>query len=84
MLNDHYVFIMFHVTYDIIVQTLSQFMPSIIGKVLCWQYILNQPYPRYNPNLTHQLNPGDLFPLSCAEPDLGVNPESPRIPTTST
>jgi hypothetical protein len=33
MLNDHYVFIMFHVTYDIIVQTLSQLMPSIIGNV---------------------------------------------------
>jgi hypothetical protein len=33
MLNDHYVFIMFHITYDIIVQTLSQFIPSIIGNV---------------------------------------------------
>jgi hypothetical protein len=33
MLNDHYVFIMFHITYDIIIQTLSQFMPSIIGNV---------------------------------------------------
>jgi hypothetical protein len=33
MLNDHYVFIMFHITYDIIVQTLSQFMPSIIWNV---------------------------------------------------
>jgi hypothetical protein len=33
MLNDHYVFIMFHITYDIIVQILSQFMPSIIRKV---------------------------------------------------
>jgi hypothetical protein len=33
MLNDHYVFIMFHITYDIIVQTLSQFMPSIIGNL---------------------------------------------------
>jgi hypothetical protein len=33
MLNDHYVFVMFHITYDIIVQTLSQFMPSIIGNV---------------------------------------------------
>jgi hypothetical protein len=30
MLNDHFVFIMFHVTYNIIVQTLSQFKPSII------------------------------------------------------
>jgi hypothetical protein len=51
---------------------------------VCWQYRLNQPYPRSNPNLTHQLNPGNLFSLSCAELDLGVNPESPRIPTTST
>jgi hypothetical protein len=33
MLNDPYVFIMFHITYDIIVQTLSQFMPSIIGNL---------------------------------------------------
>jgi hypothetical protein len=33
MLNDHYVFIMFHITYDIIIQTLSQFMPSIIRNV---------------------------------------------------
>jgi hypothetical protein len=33
ILNDHYVFIMFHITYDIILQTLSQFMPSIIGNV---------------------------------------------------
>jgi hypothetical protein len=33
MMNDHYVFIMFHITYDIIVQTLSQFMPSIIGNL---------------------------------------------------
>jgi hypothetical protein len=33
MLNDHYVFIMFHITYDIIVQTLSQFMSSLIGNV---------------------------------------------------
>jgi hypothetical protein len=33
MLNNHYVFIMFHITYDIIVQTLSQFMPSIIRNV---------------------------------------------------
>jgi hypothetical protein len=90
MLNDHYVFIMFHISYDIIVQIISQFMPSIIGNVrifsraVCWQYRLNQSYPRSNPNLTHQLNPGDLFPLSCAEHHLGVNPEPPRIPTTST
>jgi hypothetical protein len=27
MLNDHYVYIMFRITYDTIVQTLSQFMP---------------------------------------------------------
>jgi hypothetical protein len=33
MLNDHYVFVMFHSTCNIIVQTLSQFMPSIIGNV---------------------------------------------------
>jgi hypothetical protein len=33
MLNDHYVFVMFHITYHIIVQTLSQFMPSIVGNV---------------------------------------------------
>jgi hypothetical protein len=89
MLNDHYVFVMFHITYDIIVQTLSQFMPSIIRNVklpraVYWQYRLNQPYPHSNLNLTHQLNLGDLFLLSCAELDLGVNPESPRIPTTST
>jgi hypothetical protein len=31
--DDHYVFIMFHITYDIIFQSLSQFMPSIIGNV---------------------------------------------------
>jgi hypothetical protein len=33
MLNDHYVFIMLHISYDIITQTLSQFMPSIIGNL---------------------------------------------------
>jgi hypothetical protein len=55
-----------------------------LSRAVCWQYRLNQPYPRSNPNLTHQLNPGDLFPLSSAELDLGVNPKSPRIPTTST
>jgi hypothetical protein len=33
MLNDHYVFVMFHITCDIIVQTLSQLKPSIIGNV---------------------------------------------------
>jgi hypothetical protein len=33
MLNDRYVFIMFHITYDIIVQTLSQFKASIIRNV---------------------------------------------------
>jgi hypothetical protein len=33
MLNDHYVFVMFHITYDIIVQTLSQFMHPITGNV---------------------------------------------------
>jgi hypothetical protein len=54
-----------------------------LSRAICWQYRFNQPYPRSNPNL-HQLNPGDLFPLSCAELDLGVNPESPHIPTTST
>jgi hypothetical protein len=31
--NNHYVFIMFHVTYDIIVQSISPFMPSIIYNV---------------------------------------------------
>jgi hypothetical protein len=51
-----------------------------LSRAVWWQYILNQRNPHSIPNLTHQLNPGNLFPLSCAEPDLGVNPESPPDP----
>jgi hypothetical protein len=48
-----------------------------LSRALCWQYRLNQPYPRSNLNLTHQLNPGDLFLLSCAKHDWGLTRSHP-------
>jgi hypothetical protein len=58
ILTNHHVFIC-----DIIVQTLSPFVASIIGNVQSFPelptgYTIESAYS--NPNLTHKLNPGDI------------------------